>query len=131
LDHLQSQESKNVKRVVTLFALSAACAAGCGGSSAEPPADVKAVQEKIFDENQKFSLGNSGPESLVAHWQEITPAERAKEIRGYASAEASRRYYAGAFKKFVDDKDPDVATAAKEALENPAPDATPAEPAKK
>lgn len=106
-----------------LFALTAACATGCSNSSAEPPADVKAVQAKIFDENQKFSLGNSGPENLVAHWQEITPAERVKEIRGYASAEASRRYYANAFKKFVDDKDPDVAAAAKEALEQPAPDA--------
>jgi len=112
-----------MKRALMLFALTAGCAMGCSSSSAEPPADVKEVQAKIFDENQKFSLGNSGPESLVAHWQEITPAERAKEIRGYASAEASRRYYANAFKKFVDDKDPDVAAAAKEALEQPAADA--------
>ncbi len=105
---------------VTVFAFGLL---GCGGGGGAPPQEVQKVQEKVFDENQKFSIGNSGAENLTEHLKSLPPAERAKEIRNYASAEGPRRTYMATFKAFENDKDPEVAAAAKEAISTPAPDA--------
>jgi hypothetical protein len=91
-------------------------AAGCGKSGIAPPR----VEADTFKDSQYYqSLRGMG--STVAFGDllaGLAPADRAKYIRKSAEEESPARIYGlkAAYERFVNDPDPEVAAAAKEAL---------------
>ncbi len=91
-------------------------AAGCGKSGIAPPN----VESDTFKDSQYYqSLMGMGSNTSYGNFLAgLTPPERAKYIRKSAEEESPARIYGlkAAYERFVNDPDPDVAAAAKEAL---------------
>ncbi len=97
-----------MKRSAIVFA--AVCSTfvmGCGGSSSTTVAPGAGPERKTVD---KSAMGYSDLD-------QVSPQERAKKIREWGAAIKDKKTLKNLVGKYVNDKDPEVSTAAKEVLQ--------------